>query len=193
MEQMKSLEDLLYGLMAQAEDAQDAATKMLAAAEAEKEASKNMRRGVLEALRGEVREILKEELKGASERLQALSEGVNGAVSSQVDLAYATEKNIRGATWRHSLVLCLVGGIVAGGLWLFQDFALDKAKKERAALLSEIASLTEQAEKLKAKTWGIGLHEDSKGKFIILPKGKEADTNWNFGEQRAVLIIPKRK
>lgn len=187
----------VYGLMAQAEDIQKAAVELLRDSHKAQltleDVSKNALGAIRAGVRDEVGEILKQELKGASEGLLGLSEGVREAVSSQVSLAHSTEQTIRGATWRFSLVLCIIGGLVAGGLWMFQDFVLDKAKKERESLLSEIASLTEQADKLKAKTWGIRLHEDSNGKFIILPKGKEADTNWNFGEQRAVLIIPKRK
>ena len=187
----------VYGLMAQAEDIPKAAVELLRDSHKAQLTLDNVSKNALGAIRAGVRdevgEILKQELRGASEGLLGLSECVREAVSSQVSLAHSTEQTIRGATWRFSLVLCIIGGLVAGGLWMFQDFVLDKAKKERESLLSEIASLTEQADKLKAKTWGIRLHEDSNGKFIILPKGKEADTNWNFGEQRAVLIIPKRK
>lgn len=195
MEQMK-IEDVLYGLMAQAEDTQNAANKLLEMAESEITAAKNMRRSVQEALRGdfrgEIREILKQELKGASEGLQELSAGVNGAVSYQADLAYATEKNIRGATWRHALVLCLVGGLIAGGLWMFQDFAIEQAKKERAALKQEIAALEELAKKLKAKTWNLQLVEwDDGERGIILPRGVRVKRTGQVEDGRDAIVITK--
>lgn len=166
----------VYGLMAQAEDIQKAAVELLRDSHKAQLTLENVSKNALGTIRAGVREevgeILKQELKGASEGLLGLSEGVREAVSSQVSLAHSTEQTIRGATWRFALVLCIIGGIVAGGLWMFQDFVLNKAKKERDLLLSEIASLTEQADKLKTKTWGVEFVEWSDGeRGIILPKG----------------------
>ncbi|MGK3550353.1 hypothetical protein ACSLOE_30955, partial [Escherichia coli] len=36
----------------------------------------------------------------------------------------------------------------------------------------------ESLEKLNAKTWGVRYHEDSNGRFLVLPKGMKAETNW---------------
>lgn len=195
MEQMK-IEDVLYGLMAQAEDTQNAANKMLEMAESEITAAKNMRRSVQEALRGdfrgEIREILKQELKGASEGLQELSEGVKEAVNSQVSLAYDTERELRGSRWWHTLFILLVGGLVAGGLWMFQDFAIEQAKKERAALKQEIAALEEQAKKLKAKTWNLQLVEwDDGERGIILPRGVRVKRTGQVEDGRDAIVITK--
>ena len=136
----------VYGLMAQAEDIQKEAEALLMEAREAQAALRNTPVNVLNAVRGgvkgEVREILKQELKGVSEGLQGLLEGVQNAVDSQVSLAHATERKIRGARWQHTLFLLLVGGLIAGGLWMFQDFALEQAKKERAALTREIAILS---------------------------------------------------
>lgn len=184
----------VYGLMAQAEDIQKEAEALLMEAREAQAALRNTPVNVLNAVRGgvkgEVREILKQELKGVSEGLQGLLEGVQNAVDSQVSLAHATERKIRGARWQHTLFLLLVGGLIAGGLWMFQDFALEQAKKERAALTREIAILSEQAEKLKAKTWGVELVEGRDGgRGIILPKGMRVKHTGQVEDGREAIVI----
>ena len=184
----------VYGLMAQAEDIQKEAEALLMEAREAQAALRNTPVNVLNAVRGgvkgEVREILKQELKGVSEGLQGLLEGVQNAVDSQVSLAHATERKIRGARWQHTLFLLLVGGLIAGGLWMFQDFALEQAKKERAALTREIAILSEQAEKLKAKTWGVELVEwRDGGRGIILPKGVRVKHTGQVEDGREAIVI----
>ena len=184
----------VYGLMAQAEDIQKEAEALLMEAREAQAALRNTPVNVLNAVRGgvkgEVREILKQELKGASEGLQEFSEGVKEAVNSQVSLAHATERELRGSRWWHTLFLLLVGGLIAGGLWMFQDFALEQAKKERAALTREIAILSEQAEKLKAKTWGVELVEwRDGGRGIILPKGMRVKHTGQVEDGREAIVI----
>ena len=184
----------VYGLMAQAEDIQKEAEALLMEAREAQAALRNTPVNVLNAVRGgvkgEVREILKQELKGVSEGLQGLLEGVQNAVDSQVSLAHATERKIRGARWQHTLFLLLVGGLIAGGLWMFQDFALEQAKKERAALTREIAILSEQAEKLKAKTWGVELVDwRDGGRGIILPKGMRVKHTGQVEDGREAIVI----
>ena len=74
----------VYGLMAQAEDIQKEAEALLMEAREAQAALRNTPVNVLNAVRGgvkgEVREILKQELKGVSEGLQGLLEGVQNAV-----------------------------------------------------------------------------------------------------------------
>lgn len=73
---------------------------------------------------------------------------------------------------------------------MFQDFALEQAKKERAALTREIAILSEQAEKLKAKTWGVELVEwRDGGRGIILPKGMRVKHTGQVEDGREAIVI----
>ncbi|MCN4699421.1 mobilization protein, partial [Escherichia coli] len=46
-------------------------------------------------------------------------------------------------------------------------------------------------EKLNAKTWGVRYHEDSNGRFLVLPKGMKAETNWtkDNGKLNAVRLV----
>ncbi|MDO1920893.1 mobilization protein, partial [Escherichia coli] len=49
----------------------------------------------------------------------------------------------------------------------------------------------ESLEKLNAKTWGVRYHEDSNGRFLVLPKGMKAETNWtkDNGKLNAVRLV----
>ena len=50
-------------------------------------------------------------------------------------------------------------------------------------MLDNYASIREQRdalEKLNARTWGVRYQEDNQGRFLVLPEGVKADTNWTF-------------
>ncbi|EFG0240541.1 MbeB family mobilization protein [Shigella sonnei] len=59
------------------------------------------------------------------------------------------------------------------------------------ANLEEIRKQNENLEKLNAKTWGVRYHEGSNGRFLVLPKGMKAETNWTMenGKQNAVRLV----
>ena len=42
--------------------------------------------------------------------------------------------------------------------------------------------------KIEAKTWGVELHQDSSGRFLILPPGVEPSTGWQIGKRQAVRL-----
>ncbi|EOJ9315198.1 MbeB family mobilization protein [Shigella flexneri] len=49
----------------------------------------------------------------------------------------------------------------------------------------------EEIRKLNAKTWGVRYHEGSNGRFLVLPEGMKAETNWTMenGKQNAVRLV----
>ncbi|MCQ0910685.1 mobilization protein, partial [Klebsiella pneumoniae] len=50
-------------------------------------------------------------------------------------------------------------------------------------MIDNYTSIREQKdtlEKLNARTWGVRYQEDSQGRFLVLPGGVKADTNWTF-------------
>ncbi|PMD87149.1 MbeB family mobilization protein [Escherichia coli] len=59
------------------------------------------------------------------------------------------------------------------------------------ANLEEIRKQNESLEKLNAKTWGVRYHEGSNGRFLVLPEGMKAETNWAMenGKQNAVRLV----
>ena len=71
-------------------------------------------------------------------------------------------------------------------------------QEERTTLTEELKSLKAsiQAEeatlaKMKSKTWGLSLHEDTNGRFIVLPKGIRVDTEqtWTVGKNAAIRLV----
>ncbi|EDA1465630.1 TPA: MbeB family mobilization protein [Salmonella enterica subsp. enterica serovar Poona] len=59
------------------------------------------------------------------------------------------------------------------------------------ANLEEIRVQEETLLKLNAKTWGVSYLEDNSGRFLVLPEGMRADTNWTMknGKVNAVKLV----
>ena len=59
------------------------------------------------------------------------------------------------------------------------------------ANLEEIRIQEETLQKLNAKTWGVRYHEGSNGRFLVLPEGMKAETNWTMenGKQNALRLV----
>ncbi|WP_241182777.1 mobilization protein, partial [Escherichia coli] len=61
-------------------------------------------------------------------------------------------------------------------------------------ILDNYTSIREQKdalEKLNARTWGVRYQEDSQGRFLVLPEGVKADTNWTFdnGRKKGIRLV----
>lgn len=113
-----------------------------------------------------------------SEALRLHSEGMTAAMQSH------RESVMRLATRRWLSVLMtslLLAGTCGGVLWLLSW--------KIAANLDEIAAQNTTLEKLNAKTWGVEFREGTNGRYLVLPKGTEADTNWTIDKRRAVKLV----
>lgn len=60
-----------------------------------------------------------------------------------------------------------------------------------AANLNVITEQRDTLSKLNANTWGIQLHQDTNGRFLILPAGMKDETGWTFdnGKKNAVKMV----
>ncbi|WP_338557545.1 MbeB family mobilization protein [Erwinia aphidicola] len=61
-------------------------------------------------------------------------------------------------------------------------------------MLDNYVSIREQKdalEKLNARTWGVRYQEDNQGRFLVLPEGVKADTNWTFdnGRKNGIRLV----
>ena len=61
-------------------------------------------------------------------------------------------------------------------------------------MLDNYTSIRQQKdalEKLNARTWGVRYQEDSQGRFLVLPEGVKADTNWTFdnGRKNGIRLV----
>lgn len=113
-----------------------------------------------------------------SEALRHHSNGMTEAMQSH------RESVMRLATRRWLSVLMtslLLSGTCGGVLWLLSW--------KIASNLDEIAQQNATLEKLNARTWGVEFREGKDGRYLILPKGTEADTNWTVEKRRAVKLV----
>jgi hypothetical protein len=70
------------------------------------------------------------------------------------------------------LVSALLIASSAGILWWQGQQILDN--------YTRILEQKDALEKLNARTWGVRYQEDNQGRFLVLPEGVKADTNWTF-------------
>jgi len=113
-----------------------------------------------------------------SEALRHHSNGMTEAMQSH------RESVMRLATRRWLSVLMtslLLSGTCGGVLWLLSW--------KIASNLDEISQQNATLEKLNARTWGVEFREGKDGRYLILPKGTEADTNWTVEKRRAVKLV----
>lgn len=113
-----------------------------------------------------------------SEAVRHHSNGMTEAMQSH------RESVMRLATRRWLSVLMtslLLAGTCGGVLW-WQSTLI-------ASNLDEISQQNATLEKLNARTWGVEFREGTNGRYLVLPKGTEADTNWTIEKRRAVKLV----
>lgn len=83
----------------------------------------------------------------------------------------------------HRLVSALLIASSAGILWWQSQQILDN--------YTTIREQKDALEKLNARTWGVRYQEDNQGRFLVLPEGVKADTNWTFdnGRKNGIRLV----
>ena len=168
-------EDKLFALIAQAEEIQTAARNFETAAET---ALSGLQGVFRDTVKGEVRTIVTDATKGASEGLQDASRMVQ-----------ASAKLLR-RTWTIGL-----GSLVIVALALMLAFVGSNAlPKSRGADLDELKAQVAQKrstlDELQSKTWGLELVKYNDGsRGIILPKGVQIDRTGDMKDGRTVVVI----
>ena len=78
-----------------------------------------------------------------------------------------------------------------GGSWLLTSYLAREVKQ----LCQEINSLEQEKKEvmgtlsaMQNKSWGLTLHSDQNGRFIVLPLGSKASTGWTMGKQTAIKV-----
>lgn len=129
-----------------------------------------------------------EDMQAHAEKLQ------NGAEETFKALPLAVEqagKEIRSTGLQMALMMLGVGIIVCGISIAFMNWSTSSLREERATLKAAIQAEEATLAEMKSKTWGLSLHEESKGCFIVLPKGTLVDTEkiWTVNDNSAIRII----
>ncbi|WP_407260245.1 mobilization protein [Klebsiella quasipneumoniae] len=81
------------------------------------------------------------------------------------------------------LVSALLVASSAGILWWQSQQILDN--------YTTIREQKDALEKLNSRTWGVRYQEDNQGRFLVLPEGVKADTNWTFdnGRKNGIRLV----
>ena len=86
------------------------------------------------------------------------------------------------AGWMRPLVLGLSISLgIYGAHWAAKRWTADQVKSltsRKATLQAEIESQEKTIETLKEKTWGVLMHEDDEGRFVVFPKGEVDMDEW---------------
>ena len=80
---------------------------------------------------------------------------------------------------------------VAGGSWVLTSYLAREVKQLR----QEISSLEQEKKEvmgtlaaMQNKSWGLTLHSDQNGRFIVLPLGSNASTGLTMGKQTGIKV-----
>ncbi len=153
--------------------------------------------------RQEIEALTRQQFNSLSENLNASSKNALSSteVAIQAQLA-VLEKSVTsrcailnwmfGKRFLQALFLsfALFLGLTFGGWSLIQweTSRILSLRKETAQLQSTVAALEKTAAQWEAKTWGLELTENDKGRFIIIPAKITIKTGWTLGNRQAIKL-----
>ena len=85
-------------------------------------------------------------------------------------------------------VFCF-GALIAGGIYAGLNVYGSKLREEHEKLKTAIQDQEATLAKIQEKTWGLSLHEDNNGRFIVLPEGMTSEATWTVGERTAIRLV----
>ena len=143
--------------------------------------------GTLDAIESD----LNQRLSSIKNQIEAQTKPLSASLAS----VKAEAETLQALTFRAwlkplALSLSLLLGIFAGS-WALTAWFSHSIKSQietRAALAQQIAAQEQALAKIEARTWGVELHQDSNGRFLILPPGVEPSTGWQIGKRQAVRL-----
>nr|WP_251005634.1 MbeB family mobilization protein [Escherichia coli] len=133
---------------------------------------------VLNSNEQKIKDAIRLHADSVTASLEKHREGVKDAMMSQRESVLKLAMR----TWLIMLsVMFLTFAASGGALWYTGSLI--------AGNLEEIRQQNDTLKQLDAKTWGVRFHQDQGGKFLVLPKGMKADTNWTQGNRNAVKLV----
>lgn len=167
----------------------------------------------LESDRREIERLTASELRKLGERLRSVASDALSTIASDMGRqAEAARERIREPwsgiekeaetlrghlrrAWLRPLAagLSLSLGISIGSWammrWLSRE--VESKLQESATLEERIEGQRRTLELLEERTWGVYLHEGSRGRYVVLPRGAELDTGWTIGGRPSVKFSSK--
>ena len=116
--------------------------------------------------------------------LKELLERYQKTTISTMDTHWQTVLKMSVKRWLWLIIVSVLMFATTGSLLWYQGMKIN-------ANMNILREQKESLEKLNAKTWGVRYHEDSNGRFLVLPKGMKAETNWteDNGKLNAVRLV----
>lgn len=116
--------------------------------------------------------------------LKELLERYQKTTVSTMDTHWQTVLKMSVKRWLWLIIVSVLMFTTTGSLLWYQGMKIN-------ANMNILREQKESLEKLNAKTWGVRYHEDSNGRFLVLPKGMKAETNWtkDNGKLNAVRLV----
>lgn len=127
---------------------------------------------------------LNQRLNDIKKQIEAQTRPLNASLAS----VRAEVQQLQALTFRSWLKplaasLSLLLGIFAGS-WALIAWLSSSIQGQLEQLETQQKALA----KIEAKTWGVELHQDSNGRFLVLPPGVEPSTGWQIGKRQAVRL-----
>ncbi len=151
----------------------------------------------------ETEKVFSEQLQTLKSNLLTLSQNAVCTMSDAMaqEIACAAEKlgqHYRvlsiayGKAWMRTAITAtaILFGLIVGGWGLMKgaDYWLETYRLELAQVKTELQDQRQTLEKLKSEAWGLTLHEDENGRFIIIPVGTKINPTWTRGKNQAIRL-----
>ena len=116
--------------------------------------------------------------------LKELLERYQKTTVDTMDAHWKTVLKMSVKRWLWLIIVSVLMFATTGSLLWYQGMKIN-------ANMNILREQKESLEKLNAKTWGVRYHEDSNGRFLVLPKGMKAETNWTKDNRKlnAVRLV----
>ena len=136
----------------------------------------------------------------AERELRKFGETLSASANDKLRITEAAMEaqvgRIQGLLWRGWIRPLVVGlfvflGIFAGswGLTQWQSSRVERLFERQETLRLAIAQEQQALDQLQAQTWGVWLHEEDGGRYVVLPKGTLGeDWRWTVQGQPALQL-----
>ena len=144
--------------------------------------------------------LITSEFGKLGENARSAAASAQNSIESALEEAVDRQRSVLQWSWglplAAGIALFLLISIGSWGLAQWQSSRIRARNQTLERLDLEIAERTRALEQLDEATWGIRLHEEASGKYIVLPKGaipldggdQPRKPDWTVGEQPAIKL-----
>lgn len=115
---------------------------------------------------------------------------ITSAMARDMDRLRARQLDALDRSWHRAALLSLIILAVLALTSFALGFGASLILNGRQQRIREYSRQIEQQKQTleTAKSWGIQLHQDSNGRFIVLPKGITPNTRWSWDGRPAIKL-----